>query len=72
MPQKKAIITEPRVFADGETVLVKRPHLHSGNVGTVISFKDGMHRIRIPVKHEMAVEKFWHADVPGSLLEEFI
>lgn len=63
---------ELQKYKVGETCLVLRPHLHSGCVGEVVSFKDGMHRIKIPTKPDMAVEKFWHTDVPGSQLEGWI
>jgi hypothetical protein len=61
-----------QVFAIGEDVIIKRPHLHSGNVGIVLFYKSPFYRIRIPIKCEHAVEPFWHVDAKAEDLEIYI
>lgn len=73
---KRKITTEDanveQVFAVGETVLIKRPHLHSGTVGEILFYKSPFYRIRIPIKHDQAVEPFWHTDAKAADLEIYI
>lgn len=72
MKKKPATEIEPQKFAVGETVIVKRPALWAGASGEVVSFANGLHRVRIPNKPTGTDLPFFHTDVPGSLLEEFI
>lgn len=69
-PETKNV--EPRKFADGESVIILRPHLWSGCSGTVISFSDGLHRLKIDAKDGEAYPSSFTAEAPGSLLESFI
>lgn len=69
--KKTEAVLEPQKFSVGETVKINRPHLWSDCVGEVVSFKDGMHRIKIPVKYPHS-ESFWTTDAPASQLESFI
>jgi len=70
--QKTATEIEPQKYAVGETVRILRPALWSGCVGEVVSFKDGLHRVRIANKPSGSDMPFFHTDVCGSMLEEFI
>jgi len=72
--KRKAVIApqQPRKFADGETVLIKRPHLWSGCVGEVVGFANGLHRVKITGKPEGTSFSHFHADVAADLLETYL
>ena len=60
-------------FSVGETVLIVRPSpLWAGCVGEVVSFANGLHRVRITAKPDASNFSHFHADVPGEHLESFI
>lgn len=64
---------EPQKFVVGETVLILRPSpLWAGASGEVVSFKDGLHRVRIEAKPDGSTFSHFHADIPGSLLQSYI
>lgn len=63
---------EPQKYAVGETCRILRPHLWHSCTGTVVSFANGFHRVKIDAKDGEAYPSGFHADVPGSQLIEFI
>jgi hypothetical protein len=63
---------EPRKFADGDTVLINRPHLWSGCSGVVVGFADGLHRVKVTARPDATTQGFFHTDVPGSQLEDYL
>lgn len=63
---------EPQKFSVGETVIILRPHLWSGATGEVVSFANGLHRIKIEAKDPTPAHSHFHADAPGSELEAYI
>lgn len=63
---------EPRMFSDGDKVLINRPHLWSGCSGIVVGFKDGLHLVKITARIEGATQEFFHTEAPGSQLEDYL
>lgn len=71
--KKTEAVLEPQKFSVGETVKINRPHLWSDCVGEVVSFKDGMHRIKIKSIYDgFDRDACFHTDAPASQLESFI
>jgi len=60
---------EPQKFQVGETTLILRPHLWGGASGVVVSFSEGMHRIKVKTNPEGSTCPVFHTDVPASQLE---
>lgn len=70
--KSKPDVVEPQKFSAGETVMILRPNMWSGACGEVVSFKDGLHRVRIKNKQNDESTPYFHTDVKGSELEEYI
>jgi hypothetical protein len=70
--KKPEALEQPRVYANGETVLIKRPHLWSGCVGEVVGFANGQHRIKISANEDGSTTAIFHADAAAEFLEGWI
>jgi len=63
----------PQKFAVGESVIILRPNkLWFDCVGEVVSFNNGLHRVKIKAKADGSTFSHFHADVPGEQLDSFI
>jgi len=62
----------PQKFAVGESVIILRPHLWSDAIGEIVSFNNGLHRVKIKAKADGSTFSHFHADVPGEQLDSFI
>ncbi len=70
---KNPHIGKPRKFQDGDSVLIIRPNmLWFGCSGVVVSFADGLHRVRIEAKEGGSTCSHFHADIPSEELEEYL
>lgn len=63
---------EPQKYQAGETVALLRPHLWSNYVGVVVSFKEGLYRVRIESKTDGSTCPHFHTDAKASELEGWI
>lgn len=71
--KKAATSTAPRMFADGDPVLILRPEpLWSGSTGIVEGFVEGRHRVRVFARNQKPYPASFQVDIAGDLLEIYL